>query len=51
MVNILIADDNIYYAKVLMNIINGSNSKDMKVSYIATDGQEALDILRNIQLI
>ena len=47
MVNILIEDDNIYYAKVLMNIINGSNSKDMKVSYIATDGQEALDIIKN----
>ena len=47
MVNILIADDNIYYAKVLMNIINGSNSEDMKVSYIATDGQEALDIIKN----
>ena len=38
MVNILIADDNIYYAKTLMNIIN-DNDSNIKVTHIAVDGK------------
>ena len=48
MVNILIADDNIYYAKSLMNIINSDNSESKKVTHIAIDGKETLDILTPI---
>lgn len=47
MVNILIADDNIYYAKTLMNIINNDINEDIKVTHIAVDGKETLDILQN----
>lgn len=47
MINILIADDNIYYAKTLMNIINNENREDIKVTHIAIDGKETLDILKN----
>ena len=47
MVNILIADDNIYYAKTLMNIINNDINEDIKVTNIAVDGKETLDILQN----
>lgn len=47
MVNILIADDNIYYAKMLMNTINASENNDMKVTHIAIDGKETLNILQN----
>ena len=47
MVNILIADDNIYYAKTLMNIINDGINDDIKVTHIAVDGKETLDILEN----
>ena len=38
MVNILIADDNIYYAKILMDLINNS-IKDIKIINIAIDGK------------
>lgn len=47
MVNILIADDNIYYAKTLMNIINNDICNDVKVTHIAIDGRETLEILEN----
>lgn len=50
MVNILIADDNIYYAKTLMNIINNETNKDIKVTHIAVDGKETLDILENNEI-
>ena len=44
MVNILIADDNIYYAKMLMDSLNDDN---IKVCNIATNGKEVIDILQN----
>lgn len=50
MINVLIADDNIYYAKTLMNIINNENNKDIKVTHIAVDGKETLDILENNEI-
>lgn len=46
MVNILIADDNIYYAKVLMDLINNS-IKNIRVVNITIDGKETLDRLNN----
>ena len=49
MVNILIADDNIYYAKTLMNIIN-DNDSNIKVTHIAVDGKETLEILKNSKI-
>lgn len=50
MVNILIADDNIYYAKALMNVINKDTKDSMKVTHIAIDGKETLDILQNNEI-
>ena len=47
MLNILIADDNIYYARALMNIINGESNNNIKVSHIAIDGQETINIIKN----
>lgn len=47
MVNILIADDNIYYAKMIMNIINTDINSNIKVTHIAVDGKETLEILQN----
>ncbi len=44
MINILIADDNIYYAKSIMNVIN-NYINNVKVINIATDGKEAIDKL------
>ena len=46
MVNILIADDNIYYARTLMNIINNEMNNNIKLTHIAIDGKETLDILK-----
>ncbi len=46
MVNVLIADDNIYYAKTLMDLINNECS-DVKVCNIAINGKETLEILNN----
>lgn len=45
MLNMLIIDDNIFYAKTLMNYI--SDNENVRVSSIAVDGKEALDILNN----
>lgn len=47
MVNILIADDNIYYAKMLMNTINVDTNKNIRVTHISVDGKETLEILEN----
>ena len=44
MVNILIADDNLYYAKML---INADSKGNIKVTHISVDGKETLDILEN----
>lgn len=46
MVNVVIADDNIYYATNLMNCINNSNEK-IRVVGIADDGKKTLDILNS----
>ena len=46
MINILIADDNIEFAVNLMNYINREN-RNIKVCYIAKDGNETLEILNN----
>lgn len=46
MVNILIAEDNVYYATTLMNALNKSN-EDIKVCYITKNGRETIDILNN----
>lgn len=43
MLNILIADDNLYYAKLLMNTIN-ENNKNIRVTHIAINGKETLNI-------
>ena len=45
-VNILIADDNIYYAKNLMTYIN-ETSKEIRVCNIAIDGNEVLNFLND----
>lgn len=45
MVNVLIVDDNIFFAKKLMDYIN--TYKNIKVLNIAVDGKEALDLLNN----
>lgn len=47
MVNVLIVDDDIYYAKNLMNIINKKNDK-VRVCNICINGKEALNILNTI---
>lgn len=46
MVNVLIADDNIYYATQLMNYINSSNEK-IRVIGITDDGKKTLDMLNS----
>lgn len=45
MINILIVDDNIFYAKKLMDYINKSDK--IKVTNIAINGKEAIEILNN----
>lgn len=53
MINILIADDNLYYAKTLMDYVNTIYS-NIKICSIAIDGKELLDILnscKNIDII
>lgn len=46
MVNVLIADDNIYYATQLINYINSSNEK-IRVIGITDDGKNTLDMLNS----
>lgn len=41
MVNVLIADDNLFYARNLMNFINKENS-NIKVIYITINGEETI---------
>lgn len=44
MLNILIADDNIYYAKSLVNFISSKNDK-IRLINISTDGREVLNTI------
>lgn len=44
MLNMLVVDDNIYFAKVLINSINKSNP-NLRLYMIATDGEEALNVI------
>lgn len=46
MIRVLIIDDNIHYAKYIVNYI-ANKSKNIQVGYIATDGIEALKILES----
>ncbi len=46
MINVLIAEDNVYYATTLMNSLNKGN-EDIKVCYITKNGRETIDILNN----
>ncbi len=48
MTNILIADDNFYYARNLMSYIN-SVSKNARVCSITMDGKETIDILNKTE--
>lgn len=45
MLNVLIADDNIYYVKNLVNFVIGKNS-NIKISNIASNGLEVLNIMQ-----
>ena len=45
MLNVLIADDNIYYVKNLVNLVIGKNSS-IKISNIASNGLEVLNIVQ-----
>lgn len=45
MINVLIVEDNIFYAKKLMDYINKSDK--IKVSNIAINGKEAIEMLNN----
>lgn len=47
MLNVLIADDNIYYVKSLVNFVIGKNS-NIKISNIASNGLEVLTTLKKI---
>lgn len=46
MLNMLIADDNIYFAKSIINDILITNDK-IRLIKVATDGKETLDIIKN----
>ena len=48
MVNILIADDNLYYAKSLMNSVSNINN-NIRICNIVIDGKELIDILNSCQ--
>ena len=45
MINVLIIEDNIFYAKKLMDYIN--KGSEIKVSNIAINGEEAIELLNN----
>lgn len=45
MLNVLIADDNIYYVKNLVNFVVGKNS-NIKITNIASNGEEVLKVLQ-----
>jgi len=44
MLNVLVVDDNIFFAKTLINSVLQSN-QELRLCMIATDGKEALDII------
>lgn len=46
MVNMLVVEDNIYFSKLIINKIVQAN-KQIRLCMIATDGKEALDMLKN----
>lgn len=46
MINILLADDNIYFSKKLMNMVNKINTI-ARVVYLATEGKEVLEYISN----
>ncbi len=46
MINILVADDDIYFSRVLVNAINDIN-ENIKIVAITTDGKETLNFLNN----
>ncbi len=48
MVNVLIVEDNIYYAKSLMDLIN---NEKVRVCNIAINGMEALNIIQRNEAI
>ena len=48
MVNVLIADDNLYYAKSLMDYVNNINN-NIRICNIVIDGKELIDILNSCQ--
>lgn len=48
MINILIADDNLYYAKTLMDYVNNINN-NIRICNIVIDGKELIDILNSCQ--
>lgn len=47
MINVLIADDDIFFSKLLVNAINSIN-QDVRVCAITTDGKETIDYLNNV---
>ena len=52
MFNMLIVDDNIFYAKKLVNII-GDNIENIRILNVATSGFEAINMLQkdNIDIV
>ena len=53
MINILVADDNLYFSMNLINYIN-KNNESIRVCCIAKDGKEALKMLneeKNIDIV
>lgn len=49
MFNVLIADDNINYAKVLINYLM-KNNKDLRLIGISTNGQEVIEMITNYNI-
>lgn len=45
MLNVLVVDDNIFFSKILINKLLQANS-NLRLCMIATDGKEAIDILK-----
>ena len=48
MVNVLVIEDNFQYSKNLINILSDKILR-IKLCKIATDGKEAIDIIKNAQ--
>jgi len=49
MLDLLVVDDNMYFSKVLINNVV-QNNPNLRLCMIATDGQEALDIISKRKL-